>query len=336
VAAGSLEEALDAVLPAYREPVRSALAAVLGATPIVAITPLAGGLSAGALLRVEAGDRRYVVRIEGPHSPLRNPQQYTSLRIAAEAGIGPRLHYVDEANGVAVTDFIEQRPLRDYPGGPPALAQAVGGLAARLQATPVFPFFVDYPVIVRRLFAHIGRTGLFAAGLLDRHFEHLERLSVVYAAEPPVVVSSHNDPVPGNILFDGTRLWLIDWESAYRNDPLVDVAIVLDNLAPSPELEEVLLQSWLGRAPHEAMRARLALVRALTRLYYAGVFLSASATRPRAMPEHDLSAPTLAEFESAIRAGRLTRGTPETTHVMGKMYLNGFLTGAAVPALGTP
>jgi hypothetical protein len=29
----------------------------------------------------------------------------------------------------------------------------------------------------------------------------------------------------------------------------------------------------------------------------------------------------------------LTRGTPETTHVMGKMYLNGFLTGAAVPAV---
>jgi thiamine kinase-like enzyme len=41
-------------------------------------------------------------------------------------------------------------------------------------------------------------------------------------------VSSHNDSIPSNILFDGDRLWLIDWESAYRNDPLVDVAIVLD------------------------------------------------------------------------------------------------------------
>ncbi|CAN5126997.1 hypothetical protein BH10PSE6_BH10PSE6_34550 [soil metagenome] len=176
------------------------------------------------------------------------------------------------------------------------------------------------------------RTGLFAAGLLDRHVDRLEDLSAAYAAEPPSPVSSHNDPVPGNILFDGTRLWLIDWESAYRNDPLVDVAIVLDNLAPSPGLEEILLQAWLGRAPDEAIRTRLAVIRALTRLYYAGVFLSASATPPRAAPEDNLSAPTLAEFESEIRAGQLVRGTPATTYIMGKMYLDGFLTGAAVPA----
>lgn len=29
-------------------------------------------------------------------------------------------------------------------------------------------------------------------------------------------VSSHNDTLPANILFDGKRLWMIDWESAYR------------------------------------------------------------------------------------------------------------------------
>ena len=45
--------------------------------------------------------------------------------------------------------------------------------------------------------------------------------------------------MPSNILFDGERLWLIDWESAYRNDPLVDVAIVSDSFALSLELEDV-------------------------------------------------------------------------------------------------
>jgi hypothetical protein len=66
-----------------------------------------------------------------------------------------------------------------------------------LQETPAFPCFVDYPVIVGRLFGHVRRTGLFAAGLLDRHFDHLERLSSAYAAEPPMLVSGHDDPVPG-------------------------------------------------------------------------------------------------------------------------------------------
>jgi hypothetical protein len=37
---------------------------------------------------------------------------------------------------------------------------------------------------------------------------------------------------------------------------------VLDALVRSPELEDVLLQAWLGRPPDEAVRARLELVRA--------------------------------------------------------------------------
>jgi Phosphotransferase enzyme family len=230
-----------------------------------------------------------------------------------------------------VIDFIEQRPLRAYPGGPRALAQALGELLSRVQATPVFPSFVNYPDIVARLFAHVRRTGLFVPGLLDPHVERLELLRQAFDAGSTRVVSSHNDPVPNNILFDGERLWLIDWESAYRNDPLVDVAIVLDGLARSPELEEILLRAWLGRAPDEALLARLVLIRALTRLYYAGVLLSASAAAGRGRPDTDLSAPTVAEFQQAIREGRLEPGAPETKHILGKMFLASFFSGVAPP-----
>jgi hypothetical protein len=133
------------------------------------------------------------------------------------------------------------------------------------------------------------------------------------------------------MLFDGERLWLIDWESAYRNDPLVDVAIVLDSLAPSPELEEVLLQAWFGRAPGEALRGRLALIRALSRLYYAGVLLSASAAASQGAQDADLSAPGLQELQLAIHEGRLKPGAPETKHILGKMFLAAFLSGVAPP-----
>ena len=181
---------------------------------------------------------------------MRNPHQYKSLRIAAEAGIAPKLVYVDETRGIAVMDFIEAQPLRDYPGGPGTLAAAVGLLLRRLQDAPLFPYFVDYPDIVTRLFEHVRRTGLFADGLLDPYAERLERIRESWPRVTPV--SSHNDPNPRNILYDGERLWLIDWESAYRNDPLVDVAIVLDNLAPSPELEDVLLpiMAWPHAGRH--------------------------------------------------------------------------------------
>jgi hypothetical protein len=252
--------------------------------------------------------------------------------MAADAGLAPRLHHVDEANRVAVMDFVEPRPLRAYPGGRRALVETLGGLLARLQATPLFPYFVDYPDIVTRLFNHVRRTGLFAPGLLDAHAERLARLAE--ACDWPSVrwVSSHNDPVPQNILFDGERLWLIDWESAYRSDPLVDVAILLDGVARSPELEAVLLQAWLGRPPDDALRARLALIRGLARLYYAGVMLSASAVAaPHSAPDGDLSAPTLTIFRRSVRDGRLPAGSRESFHVRGKMFLVAFLSGAQTP-----
>jgi aminoglycoside phosphotransferase (APT) family kinase protein len=324
-------DCFDAFSAAQRETARAALSAAFGAAAIGAITPMTGGVTSASVFRVEIGHRRYVMRIEGEPSPLRNPHQYLSMRIAAEAGIAPKIHYIDEAARVAVIDFIEPKPLKAYPGGPHALAQALGEIIARVQATPVFPAFINYPDIVARLFAHVRRTGLFAAGLLDAHVERLERLREAYDTGLPGLVSSHNDPVPNNILFDGKRLWLIDWESAYRNDPLVDVAIVLDSLAWSPELEDVFLRAWFGRAPDEALRVRLKLIRALTRLYYAGVFLSTSAAASRGTPDDDLSAPTPREFQLAIQEGRLKPGATETKHVLGKMFLASFFSGVAPP-----
>jgi aminoglycoside phosphotransferase (APT) family kinase protein len=328
------QDLLDSLAEPQREAASAALRSVLGSTPIDDMAPVSGGATAAAIFRVDAGGRSYLLRIEGPASPLRNPHQYLSMRIAADADIAPRLHHADEVSRVAVTDFIIRRPLEAYPGGPAALARALGDLLARLQRTPLFPHFVQYPDIVARLWAHVCRTGLFAPRVLDQCTERLAHVSEVYRRHAPTPVSSHNDSIPANILFDGKRLWLVDWESAYRNDPLVDLAIVADNLARTPQLETTLLQSWLGRAPDDALLARLALVRALTRLYYAGVLLSASATFPRAAPDTSLDAPTSAELQAAVGAGHLKPGAAETKHTLGKMYLASFMTGVATPGFG--
>jgi len=326
-------DGFEALSIVHRDSARAALVAAFGAAPISGITAMAGGATTASVYRVEAGQRRYLLRIEGEPSPLRNPHQYVSMRIATEAGIAPDIRYLDEAARIVVIDFIEQQPLKTYPGGPRALAQALGELFSRLQATAVFPYYVNYADIVARLFAHVRRTGLFAAGLLDAHVERLELVQQAYDAGASGLVSSHNDPTPNNILFDGKRLWLIDWESACRNDPLVDAAIVLDQFARSPELEDVLLKAWFGRPPDEALRARLAPVRALTHLFYAGVMLSASAAASWAKDDTDLSAPTPEQFRLAIADGRLKRHAAETKHILGKMYLASFLSGVAPPQI---
>jgi aminoglycoside phosphotransferase (APT) family kinase protein len=323
----------DALAAEQRENVRAALAAAFGSAKVDAVTPIAGGASTASIFRLDVGGRAYLLRVEGQPSPLRNPHQYVSMRIAAEAGIAPKIHYIDETARVAVIDFIAQRPLNAYPGGPPALARALGELIARVQATPAFPAFVNYPDIVARLLAHVRRTGLFAPGVLDPHLACFELLRESYDAASKTLVSSHNDCVPSNILFDGERLWLIDWESAYRNDPFVDVAIVLDNLARSPELEDILLTAYLGRKPDEALVHRFVSIRAFTRLYYAGVLLSASAAASWIDNDADLSVPTVAAFRESVRAGLVKPGAPQTKHILGKMFLVSSMSGIDTPGL---
>ncbi len=326
----------DAIPAAQREIARTAIAAALGPTRLDAITPVIGGVSGAFVFQVVTRGRRYVLRIEGVPSPLRNPHQYASMRIAADAGIAPRIHYVDETARVVVMDFIAEQPLKAYPGGAPALVQASGEMLRRLQSTPPFPRFMPYPDIVARLWAHVCCSGLFAPGVLDAATQRFAQICKAYVWDPKRSVSSHNDLLPRNLMFDGERLWLIDWEAAYRSDPLVDVATALDNFAPSQDLEEVLLQAWLGHAPDQSLRDRLVLVRALTRLYYAGVLFSAVATGPRPKPDTDLSAPTLDELHQMLRSGRLLPDALQARHFLGKMYLASFLSGGTAPGLPPP
>jgi hypothetical protein len=70
------------------------------------------------------------------------------------------------------------------------------------------------------------------------------------------------------------RLWLVDRETAYRSDPLVDVAILADNFVPNPALHDALLEAWLGRAADSELIQRLNAVRALTRPYYAELLMA--------------------------------------------------------------
>jgi aminoglycoside phosphotransferase (APT) family kinase protein len=314
-----------------RETTRAALASAFGSAAVAALRPVAGGASGALTYCVEAGGRSHLLRIETRRSPLRNPHQYTCMRVASEAGIAPALRYVDADAGVAVMDFLQQRPLGEFPGGPEELAKALGSLVARLQATPAFPRLWDFPQVVDRIFGFVRSSQLFAPGLLDGHAQGFERVRNAYRWDASALVSSHNDPNPRNLIFDGERLWLIDWETAYRNDPLTDVAILVENFAPMPDLERVLVEAWLGHEPDRTLRARLMLMRLLTRLYYAGLLLSLVARQPRQAPETDLAAPSPDEFRAAVERGEHSPASQETIFTLGKMSLAGFLSGLSAP-----
>ena len=123
----------------------------------------------------------------------------------------------------------------------------------------------------------------------------------------------------------------MDWELAFRNDAFIDIANLANNLAPTDELTDALLRSWLGREPDRLLRARLVLARQLVRMGYACLTLIATAGELRAEPDGDLGAPSLAEFHQMLVRGQLRMGAPENMYLYGKVYLNEFITNVSKP-----
>lgn len=323
----------DSIPAGRREAALAAVRTTFGVAPVSSLKPITGGASA-LVYRIDVADRPYLLRLESlERDDVHDPQRaYLCMRRAAEAGIAPAVHHVDAEAGIAIMDFVASRPLSGYPGGADALARDLGRMARRLQATlPFPPIALDHPAILARLFERLSASTLFAPGLLDPHREGFERLREAYPWDGAALVSSHNDPHPENILFDGERLWLVDWETACANDPLLDIAVFTMYLAASPELEDILLRSWLGGAPDRVLRARLILMRQFARFFYAcASALHAVAAEPD-VRETDLVAPTPAEFRAAVMAGRLVPGTPHTHRVGCKVAFRTFLEGLARP-----
>jgi thiamine kinase-like enzyme len=329
--ADEMAEGLGIVRAERREAARTALAAAFGARSVVGWRLLQGGVSGALIWRVEVDRHPFVLRLEPERIALNHRQRgYACMTAAAAAGVAPAVRYADPVAGVAVMDFVEGRPLSEHPGGPAGLASALGELIARIQSTPVFPPLGETPDVIADLLSGLEASGLFAPRLLRRHTDGLAHIRAACPADPSTFVSSHNDPNPRNMLFDGQRVWLVDWELAFRNDPLFDIAILTTELADTPALEDILVAAWQGRAPDAALRARLLVTRLLTRLFYGCIALEAFAGVPRAGPETSLEAFGPAGFRSAVAEGRLAGGS-DIAWAFGKMSLRAFVDGLAAP-----
>ena len=315
-----------------RDIARSAISATFGRAQPTGLEQITRGASGALIYLIEVVGRPYLLRLETKQDALDDRARgFACMQTAAAAGIAPPLYFADPAAGVAIMDFVPARSLFEYPTGREGLLRDLGALVAELQDTPTFPSAGDYPMILNGLLDKLSRSGRFASGLLDPHKEGFKQLTKAYAWDRANAVSSHNDLNPGNILFDGKRLWFIDWEVAFQNDPLIDLGNLSNYLAPTPELQDVLLHSWLGDEPDDVLRARLLLARQFVRLGYACMILGISAGAMGNRPDNDLNAPSLDEFHSLLAQGRVKLSAPESLYVYGKVYLNEFLTNLSTP-----
>jgi thiamine kinase-like enzyme len=113
--------------------------------------------------------------------------------------------------------------------------------------------FIFWPFHVIRDYARtIAQGGSSFTPQLPGFLELSDRLE---AAQIPLpIVFGHHDLLPANFLYDGSRLWLIDFEYAGFGTAMFDLAGAASNAGMDGTETEALLSAYLGHAPDQAFR----------------------------------------------------------------------------------
>lgn len=279
---GFASSPFDGVIPfAKREAVLHATSTAFGSAEIKSAERITKGASGAGIFKMTVDRVEYLLRIEGPPDGLRDPaRQYTCMRIAAEAGVAPRVIYANAGQGVAIIAYIQSKPAQPKRARKESL-RAVVTLVKRLHAAPLFPPLVEYLEGVGMLIRRCQATPILPDKILAKYLKIYEELAAVYPRRDEDLVSSHNDLNPGNVLFGSEQAWLVDWEAAFAADQYVDLAALANFFAETESDKEVILQSYFGAATGDVHRARLFLMQQVNRIFYAMVILNfVAAARP--------------------------------------------------------
>ena len=258
--------------------------------------------------------------------------ELTILRRVSDAGVAPAIVHVDEAARAIVSVRVAGAPLPAALADPAQRGPAVGSLVAQLRAL----HGLDATGIDERdPLAHARREhaaqrvrpGFPAwADALHPLFDAIEAT----LARDGRRVLSHNDLNPGNVLWDGARAWLVDWEVAGLTHPFYDPAVFAMFLQLDDAVAHGLLAQLEDGPVDAGAAATFAALRQLAALLCGLVFASM-------VPDLTLlpaRAPTLSEFYAELRAGTLAL-QDQRGHAAFALALLRAGTGGAAPAPAT-
>lgn len=208
---------------------------------------LSGGITNRNFL-VHDGEARFVARI-GEELPLLGVDRRNErlCHVAAvSAGVAPPILFAE--NGVLVTRYIPSRTLD-------AVAARESGFPTRLAGvlrafhqgwdSLVGDLLFFSPIQASRTYVETSRhLGAELPRDIDVMLEAMRKASRSLAPYTPTLC--HNDMLPANVLDDGDRVWIVDWEYAGVGHPLFDLAGFSVNCLYSDEQDREFLAAYRG------------------------------------------------------------------------------------------
>jgi len=213
--------------------------------------PLHGGLS-NESWKVTDARGAHVVRFgrDYPFHHVDRAREVMTARAAHAAGFGPAVEYA--APGVTVVAFVPGRTWTadDMRGSPVRVGHCLHRFHTGMPAHVTGAAHMFWPFHVIRDYARtITAGGSDFAADVPGWLILAARLEAVQIPMP--VVFGHHDLLPANILDDGAKLWLIDYEYAGFGTAMFDLAGAAANAGMDAAETGAMLSAYLGRIPDD-------------------------------------------------------------------------------------
>ncbi|CAN5578441.1 hypothetical protein BH09MYX1_BH09MYX1_55350 [soil metagenome] len=297
---------------------------------VASIETITMGLSGAAVVAVTTTRGELVLRVRGREVSADDfAQQLRILRRASAAGIAPEIVHVDVAARAVVSLRIAGMPITAALANPTQREAALGSVVDRLRALHA----LDPSSISDRDPVPFARNAWIAVREQPGFPPWADELTGVFdaIAERLVVdsrrVVSHNDVNPANVMWDGDRAWLIDWEVAGLGHPYYDLATLSLFLRLDDATAIALVAKHDGvDALHPSSRATFRDLRLLAGLLSGFTFLGLAKDLTVREAKTIEDAPTLGDCYSALRTGQLDMRSSHGSVSMGLALLREALT----------
>jgi thiamine kinase-like enzyme len=226
----------------------------------VELEPLGGGITNRNFL-VEVDGERFVLRIGGKDTALLGIDrrvEYEASRVAAALGVGPDVVDFAEPEGFLVTRYIDGQPVAAEEIRRPETLRSVARTLRHVHDGPQIPGRFDAFRVVEAYSSTAAGRGVRVPDAYGDALGLAHAIERARGAQP--LRPCHNDLLNANLIDDGERIRIVDWEYAGMGDVFFDLA----NLSVNHELGEaenrMLLEAYAG-AVQDSDLAALRLMR---------------------------------------------------------------------------
>lgn len=319
-----------AVPESKRAAVARALQFAFGSAEADACEILTRGASSALVFRICVSGKPYILRLVMEVTLLNDPRrQYSCMNAAAAAGIAPRVLYADAVDAVSIIDYVETRPFPEEPAAVDHLLLKLAGTVRSIHSLPCFPSIVNFLEMIDMMIVGFKAAAILPGPASDECLRLYSILRKSYPSSDRNKVSSRNDLNINNVLYDGNRVWIVDWEAAFSSDAYADLANVANSFVSNEAQEELYLNEYFRGQLDDYKRARFFLMQQVNHVFYAMVLLNLAALgkKPGAQLQPSADIPRLRGAYELVLADRLPLKTCEGQFLMGQMFLNEALLG---------